>query len=312
MKLSFLIPAHNEEKIIGKALDNLARIKKFYPSIEVLCGLDGCTDNTLEIVRKYKFVKYIILNERGGKPAVLNKLIKLAKGDIIIIHDADWKFECNKSQLNNMVNLFKNPKVGGVAEGSAIFTEERVRKSKSIGYLAFAWETKFITEFQKKYCTQKIGNELCLNPDKLYFLFFVNIFRKKLFTKAITLADDAERAFHILNKGYLVPVWDESLPQMVVTYDTIKISDLFRQKVRTHIARSQLSRNNKYQTSFLKFYIPFYLYMLTHLYRVKRLRSYLAVLVWHFIIFFSFIKAQLILSRGITTKEGWKMRAQRK
>lgn len=312
MKLSFLIPAHNEEKIIVKALNNLAKIKKFYPNIEVLCGLDGCTDNTLEIVKKYKFVKYIILNERGGKPAVLNKLIKLAKGDIIIIHDADWKFECNKSQLNHLIKLFKNPKVGGMAEGSAIFTEERVKKTKSIGYLTFAWETKFITEFQKKYCTQKINKELYLNPNKLYFLFFVNIFRKKLFTKALTLADDVERTFHILDKDYLIHVWDESLPKMTVTYDTVKVSDLFRQKVRTHIARSQLSKSNNYQTPFLKFYIPFYFYMLTQLYKVKRLRSYLSILIWHFIIISSFLKAQLILSKGITTKEGWKMRATRK
>ena len=52
MKLSFLIPAHNEEKIISKTLNNLINLP--YENYEVLVGLDGCTDRTEEIVKRFK------------------------------------------------------------------------------------------------------------------------------------------------------------------------------------------------------------------------------------------------------------------
>ena len=51
IKISFLIAAHNEEKIIGKTLENLLRLP--YSNFEVIIGLDGCTDNTEKIVKNY-------------------------------------------------------------------------------------------------------------------------------------------------------------------------------------------------------------------------------------------------------------------
>ncbi len=48
MKISFLMAAHNEEKIIGEALDSLSKIP--YENYEVIIGLDGCTDGTEGIV----------------------------------------------------------------------------------------------------------------------------------------------------------------------------------------------------------------------------------------------------------------------
>jgi len=95
MKLSFLIPAHNEEKVIGKTLENLLNIP--HKDYEVIIGLDGCTDGTEEIVKEFvkksnKF-KYKSLNLRSGKPTVINEIIKYAKGNIIIINDADWIFK---------------------------------------------------------------------------------------------------------------------------------------------------------------------------------------------------------------------------
>ena len=78
VRISFLMAAHNEEKIIRGALENLSKLP--YDSYEVILGLDGCEDNTLSIVKEYKkkkprIFKYYELNERKGKPAVINKII---------------------------------------------------------------------------------------------------------------------------------------------------------------------------------------------------------------------------------------------
>ena len=50
-KISFLIPAHNEEKIIATTISHLLKIP--YDNYEVIIGLDGCTDKTEEIVKNF-------------------------------------------------------------------------------------------------------------------------------------------------------------------------------------------------------------------------------------------------------------------
>ena len=69
MKISFLMAAHNEEKLISDAINRLIEVQKDYPSVELLIGLDGCTDGTRDIVREYwkkhNWIKYRVLNERG-------------------------------------------------------------------------------------------------------------------------------------------------------------------------------------------------------------------------------------------------------
>jgi len=51
-KISFLISAHNEEKIIGRTLENLINLP--YENYEIILGLDGCTDNTERIVKSFE------------------------------------------------------------------------------------------------------------------------------------------------------------------------------------------------------------------------------------------------------------------
>ena len=109
-KISFLIPAHNEEKIIAKTLENLINLP--WQNYEVIVGLDGCTDNTESIVKKFqekfKRIKYYKLNLRRGKPAVIDRIIKYAKGEIIIINDADWIFSVkDKESFYDFISAFE-------------------------------------------------------------------------------------------------------------------------------------------------------------------------------------------------------------
>src|SRR3989344_920324 len=119
LKISFLIAAHNEEKIIGKALEGLVNFP--YDNFEVLVGLDRCSDHTLDIVKSYKnkinSLKYYELNSTDGKPQVIDNLMKHASGDIIIIHDADWIFNVkSKEFFIKFISIFDNEIIGGIAE----------------------------------------------------------------------------------------------------------------------------------------------------------------------------------------------------
>lgn len=92
--VSILIPAHNEEKVIGNTLDNIFAID--YELFEVIVIDDRSSDNTIKVLRgfakKYphKF-KYFTRDKDAfpGKSAVLNDALKIASGEVICIFDAD-------------------------------------------------------------------------------------------------------------------------------------------------------------------------------------------------------------------------------
>ena len=64
MKLSIVIPAHNEEKRIRPTLNEYASFlsKRYKKDFEILVILNACTDKTLDVVKdvakKYRQVKY--------------------------------------------------------------------------------------------------------------------------------------------------------------------------------------------------------------------------------------------------------------
>ena len=51
MKFSIIIPAHNEEKHIRKALESIKQ--QSFKDYEVLVICDACTDNTKQIALEY-------------------------------------------------------------------------------------------------------------------------------------------------------------------------------------------------------------------------------------------------------------------
>ncbi len=91
--LSILIPAHNEEKVIGSKIHSL--YSSDYPShlLEVIVGSDSSSDNTVqmtkELRKEYPSLKIIEFNRRTGKPEVINKLVDEASGEILILTDAN-------------------------------------------------------------------------------------------------------------------------------------------------------------------------------------------------------------------------------
>jgi len=92
--ISIIIPAYNEEQRIGRTLEDYAKFfqKKYKKNFELIAVLNGCTDNTLEIVKKYKKIfpqiKYLNFKESGKGFAIIEGF-KSAKGDLIGFTDAD-------------------------------------------------------------------------------------------------------------------------------------------------------------------------------------------------------------------------------
>jgi len=99
MELSLIIPAYNEELRIERTIISyVANLKKHFKNFEILIILNGCKDNTLNVVKeiqkKYpKYVKYKNFEEAMGKGGAIIEGLKISKGELIGFVDADDAFD---------------------------------------------------------------------------------------------------------------------------------------------------------------------------------------------------------------------------
>lgn len=115
--VSIMIPAHNEESVISNTIETVLNLD--YPNFEIIAIDDRSTDNTASVLKdlekKYpeKVIAFIRPKEAfPGKSAVLNDALQFAKGEAILVFDADATMEPNF--LTNLVYELEPKDVGAV------------------------------------------------------------------------------------------------------------------------------------------------------------------------------------------------------
>ncbi|RDY23264.1 glycosyltransferase [Romboutsia maritimum] len=94
-KLSIIIPMYNEEESLSYLYERLLSLSKKLENyeLEILFVNDGSTDNSLEIVKKFrekdKRVCYINLSRNFGKEIAMGAAFDFVTGDAVVIMDAD-------------------------------------------------------------------------------------------------------------------------------------------------------------------------------------------------------------------------------
>lgn len=106
MKLSIIIPSHNEEKNIPRTLAKLIETFTVYHyDYEVVVVCDGCQDKTAERARGVKSSKIRVLEYQPnlGKGYALKYGVRQARGDVIVFYDAGGDF--HPSHIDRFVKL---------------------------------------------------------------------------------------------------------------------------------------------------------------------------------------------------------------
>ena len=126
--VSILIPAHNEEKVIGKLLQKMTELSYPKDKLEVLLINDASTDNTGQICDEYsKHYTYIRVLHREkwvggkGKASALNDALKHVTGEIVLCFDADYLPASDI--VAKLVAKFADPSVGAVQGRPVVLNE---------------------------------------------------------------------------------------------------------------------------------------------------------------------------------------------
>lgn len=173
LTLSIVIPAYNEGKTIHLILDKV-RLTTLTNNIskEVIIVNDFSKDNTTEAIKNYMSlhptlnIKYYEHTHNQGKGAALHTGIQQAKGDYLIIQDADLEYDPNE------YNILLAPILNGSADV--------VYGSRFIGgkphRILFFWHTignKFLTFLSNMFTNLNLSDmETC------YKLFRTDIIQK--------------------------------------------------------------------------------------------------------------------------------------
>jgi cellulose synthase/poly-beta-1,6-N-acetylglucosamine synthase-like glycosyltransferase len=117
--VSILLPAHNEEKVIGTLLNRMIQLTYPKSKLEVIVIDDASSDGTGQIADEYcKLAGFFKVVHRDkstggkGKAAAMNAGFAVSSGDIVLCFDADY---CPPIDIvEKLVRPFANPKVGAV------------------------------------------------------------------------------------------------------------------------------------------------------------------------------------------------------
>jgi len=187
-----VVVGYNEASRIAARIENL--LEQDYPAdrLEIVIASDGSTDAMVEIARRYEpRIRVASFPDRRGKPAVLNDVIPMAKGEIVVLGDSRQRFD--RRVVTTLVENLADPTVGAVS-GELVFLKEGQTEAAVEG-AAFYWDYEKLIRWSESQVDSTVGV-----TGAVYAL------RRDLFEviPAATVLDDVVIPMRIARRGFRV------------------------------------------------------------------------------------------------------------
>ena len=120
--VTIVLIAHNEETCIEARIENLLALDYPVERRQILVGSDGSTDETVARARRFAHegVHVMAFRHWRGKAAVVNQLVRRARGEVVLFADARQTFD--PQVLRRLVARFADERVGAVS-GELMLTD---------------------------------------------------------------------------------------------------------------------------------------------------------------------------------------------
>lgn len=109
LPFSVIIPAHNEQAVIGRCLETILRDAPSPSALDIIVAANGCTDKTVEIAKAAAPSATILDLATGSKTGAINAANRVARHSPRIYLDAD--VECGFNALAALAEELRKPGV---------------------------------------------------------------------------------------------------------------------------------------------------------------------------------------------------------
>jgi len=216
--VSIIVPAYNEEKVIGNTIRTLLEVD--YARKEIIVVNDGSVDRTREVVEPYAERRLVRLINRpnGGKAVALNTGIASANGEIIVAVDADSLVE--RGSLKRLIAHFQDPDVAAVSGN--------VKVGNRVNLLTRLQALEYIREINLRRRAFDLLNTVYVVPGA------IGAFRKNVYWSVgsydkDTVTEDMDTTLKFVKTGHLVLYEADAIAH---TEAPESLRDWFKQRMR--------------------------------------------------------------------------------
>ncbi|MEO2059969.1 MAG: glycosyltransferase family 2 protein [Mesonia sp.] len=121
-EVTLFVSAFNEKDYVADKVKNARNLRYHQNKVKQIWVTDGSDDGTPELLRNYEGVEVYHQDERAGKIAAMNRGMQFVNTPIVIFSDANT--ELGPDSIQEIVNLFSDPKVGCVSGEKRIYSKE--------------------------------------------------------------------------------------------------------------------------------------------------------------------------------------------
>lgn len=258
--VSVIIPAHNEEKTILRAVRSIVRNKYPTNKREIIVVDDGSVDKTAEIIKHYQSVYgvknlVVVCQEQFGKAHALNRgIIEHANGELIMCLDSDSYLSVDG--LKKAVAYFADERVVAMAANVKIIPNPSL--------LNLIQRFEYIISYQMKRAQTFFNIEYIIGG--IGSTFRKSVLEKVGYYDGNTITEDIDLTMKIVQLGNKENRIIYGADVVAYTESVLNISGLLRQRYRWKWGRSQtflkninlfFNRDKRFTKGLTFVYLPF-------------------------------------------------------